>query len=66
MSRVPLNTTVDEDLLKEWKRVAQEEGRDLNWYIEQLIGGFLQARNDQFRNTPGTSKPWPMLSKFLR
>jgi hypothetical protein len=66
MPRVPLNTTVDEDLLKEWKRVAQEEGRDLNWYIEQLIGGFLQARKEQSRNAPADSKPWPMLTKFLR
>jgi hypothetical protein len=62
MKRVPLNTTVDEALLKEWKQVANEEGRDLNWYIEQFIGNFLQVRRKNNAGSSGNAGIWPFMA----
>ncbi len=62
MKRVPLNTTVDETLLKEWKEVAMEEGRDLNWYIEQFVGHFLQSRKKSHPGGPANVGIWPFLA----
>lgn len=44
MKRVPFNTTIDEDLLREVKAMAEEEGRDINWYIERLFKDYLSSR----------------------
>jgi hypothetical protein len=44
MKRVAFNTTIDEDLLREIRIVADEEGRDINWYIEHLLKGYLAEK----------------------
>jgi hypothetical protein len=62
MKRVPLNTTVNETLLNEWKEVAEEEGRDLNWYIETLVGHFLQMRKKNRPAGPAGVGAWPFMA----
>ncbi len=53
MKRVPFNTTLDEDLLREVRAVAEQEGRDVNWYIEHLFQEYLSLRKK--RKSDGVS-----------
>lgn len=43
MKRVPFNTTIDEDLLREIQTLAETEGRSINWYIEHLFKDYLST-----------------------